>query len=579
MKYKIAIISFIILIIIIAIGVVNIIFDKVDESPQLNKDPINIIEDFKENSSESNPGKLISKEKVLPLEKIASTPNEKDLSKSKSRNPETKLDVKNKIQVKATFELGLDQNILLKNSDGETLSNLQFEAYVLIKDKNNRGYEPHHLPNVNSDNKGYINKTQLPKNTIMAFFILDGYAGLFYQDSKSKKETVLVFKKSAPVTINFKFKDNTFVNGARLRANLKPYQHRFLINAALDNALRKNNPSVTTILFFPLLPIDLTATHKKLMPTEKQTILLESNKSEKLEFTFKEKAYIFKLNFINKKLNELPLKCDIIFDDKRFYRHITRPISRKKGHSFELIRKSQRYKIFNLFFKDVGYANKIKIPFLKSNHINILLKRGGSIKGKVISVTGKGLSNVTIALEGEINLKYGNREDSIFPTTTDQDGNFKIGTIPPKGYQIIAEHNDFASAKQRIVITDESVSNVNIIMKSGYIIKGILYAPDRTIVSNAKVIMRGLKQNSKKKESITNELGLFYFSGLENGNYILGAQIKNIGHANGKEIVIKDASVEDCALVLDTSLQIKGKLALKNGDTPKNVRLYITQQS
>ncbi len=189
-----------------------------------------------------------------------------------------------------------------------------------------------------------------------------------------------------------------------------------------------------------------------------------------------------------------------------------------------------------------GYAPSLSEAFVVAEAqnltgINVTLKSGGTIRGRLIGKDGSPISGAVVNTEnnewtgGGWDLSMGDA----FPgnstkktVRTGADGEFSLTGLAPTTYLVQFKHADYAqSALRNIVVQDALQTNLkDITLERGSTISGLVRGPDGSPLSGATVrlVLESTQEFPLNFEVRTNNEGIYNLKGVRSGSYSLSAQ-------------------------------------------------------
>ncbi len=155
--------------------------------------------------------------------------------------------------------------------------------------------------------------------------------------------------------------------------------------------------------------------------------------------------------------------------------------------------------------------------------VNVVMERGGSIKGIVKNEDGDALEGI------KLYLFYIDRERVLIPNDTedkkaetDQFGLYKIYGLNPGEYKVIAEKEKYGLAGSGMVtIENEETVNLDITLEKSWSVSGQVRTTKFEPIEGVEIFLEG---EENVHNFLTDERGIFHFDNLLEGNYILRAR-------------------------------------------------------
>ncbi|MDD7795515.1 MSCRAMM family protein [Clostridium sp. 'White wine YQ'] len=194
-------------------------------------------------------------------------------------------------------------------------------------------------------------------------------------------------------------------------------------------------------------------------------------------------------------------------------------------------------------------SRKVRIRKDEVTKIALTLKKhpslaNGIVYGKVLEeVTLKPISNAMISMKP---LEEGCRV--IYKTTSNSRGQYLIYNVSPNKYTIEVERNGYNSQEPiEISVEKYEYALLNLYLLKNYndykgTISGIITSKN-SVVSDAEVFLYEIDNNGDERivqVQVTNEDGVYLFSNIEGGDYIVKAKLQN-GEYFEKNIEIPDS--------------------------------------
>ena len=184
--------------------------------------------------------------------------------------------------------------------------------------------------------------------------------------------------------------------------------------------------------------------------------------------------------------------------------------------------------------------------------IAVFAQETGSMKGKVRTTRGDGISGVTI-------IARQNGED-VKSTIADAKGNFVLENLKPGNYNLVFSKNGYSSGVLYNVEVKKKISDLGerlvltVDQGTQVIIKGSVFAPDGRSVGGAEIKIERLESDGSGKKvgsSVSSYSGEFTFRFAEGAaKYRVTASMKN--STASKEIEVDSAAIYRLAITLET---------------------------
>jgi protocatechuate 3,4-dioxygenase beta subunit len=167
-----------------------------------------------------------------------------------------------------------------------------------------------------------------------------------------------------------------------------------------------------------------------------------------------------------------------------------------------------------------GYARSTKFATLgstgASGHIELTLRRGAAISGRVVDEAGKPLAKVFVSVEGGAGA-WGLRNEQADSQTTDDKGKFSFSAVAPGRVTLTASDNEHAPTPSTpiTVAADHPVSDVTITMKAGGAVAGVVVDNAGNPAPFATLRLAGKAVGSRTwRQTTTDRAGKFEVRGL-----------------------------------------------------------------
>lgn len=158
----------------------------------------------------------------------------------------------------------------------------------------------------------------------------------------------------------------------------------------------------------------------------------------------------------------------------------------------------------------------------KTENINFILKRGGSISGQVLDEQKQPVENAQVYVYDLDNSSY-------YYCYTDDNGNYIIQSLPSGTYKVNVNANGWIRQKYSNsveVVVPNDTSNINFVLLRGGSISGRVVDNNGNPISNATVYATDIEGDSVGYLGNCDEIGYFKLDGLPGGNYQVKVQAK-----------------------------------------------------
>ena len=192
----------------------------------------------------------------------------------------------------------------------------------------------------------------------------------------------------------------------------------------------------------------------------------------------------------------------------------------------------------------------------ETNTLDIQLKPGVVLAGKVVDDDGKGIKEVGISLDLKTSRwQWGNYTSSV---KTDAEGSFEIGALPP-GYDYIlsVSKSDYRSSKTEILsddVRDGRIDGISIALRRGRLsVSGVVVDADGNPVPGVEIRCGGKEQTAISLR--TDADGKFKADGFFRGRVNIWAGLRGITGWKSYNSVSVEAGTTDIRIVLDNKVR------------------------
>jgi protocatechuate 3,4-dioxygenase beta subunit len=222
-------------------------------------------------------------------------------------------------------------------------------------------------------------------------------------------------------------------------------------------------------------------------------------------------------------------------------------------------------------------------------NIEIVLKSGCSVSGRVVDQDGEAVSWAIIKIVGQnANKRFVSAtQDLQYRTTADQHGTFNFSGLPHETFEIMAMSKQASSSVETVDLNEKSkVEELVLTLEVGEKISGIVVDYRDQPVAEASVsafpdiwegnfskatLLRGMVTTT------TDGGGNFTISGLREGSYQLRASRYTASKSQlwrkGTKVHTSDENVK---LIIESVGSLKGQLTFEDGSTPESFSIALT---
>jgi hypothetical protein len=186
-----------------------------------------------------------------------------------------------------------------------------------------------------------------------------------------------------------------------------------------------------------------------------------------------------------------------------------------------------------------------------SEFVEIVLRRGATLKGRVLGPQGTAAAQAHVAYSGE---RWGHSFSQ--GLTSDREGRFQFSGLEVGPLEVTARHDDLGKASRWVEI-EEGENTVEIRLEARPGISGRVVDAAGAPAVGAEVILRHDKGGAHRSSK---EGGRFHFHHLEPGEYTLVARGNGSAPSSPRKILLTEQTVEGIELRLQPGVELTGTL-------------------
>jgi hypothetical protein len=195
-----------------------------------------------------------------------------------------------------------------------------------------------------------------------------------------------------------------------------------------------------------------------------------------------------------------------------------------------------------------GSADRVEVAEGESlDDIEIVLRRGARLTGRVVTVDGSGVPDARVRAAGQ-------------NTVTGEDGRFLFSDRISAGpFEIKAEHPDFGLAEELVTLSPgDDAEEVELVLEPGWIVAGKVIDSEGRGLPAALVTLRSHDQAPSSFAQTASD-GSFHFRNVQPGRYsIVARKFRDTLLEGELEVVLNDKSVQNLELILQSGGWIRG---------------------
>ncbi|MFT5286074.1 MAG: protocatechuate 3,4-dioxygenase beta subunit, partial [Planctomycetota bacterium] len=236
----------------------------------------------------------------------------------------------------------------------------------------------------------------------------------------------------------------------------------------------------------------------------------------------------------------------------------------------------------------------VQVEAGQTNELDLEFTLGASITGLVVDSEGNPLPGVEVSAGGDRRMQWmggGNARSE----ETDEEGRFSLRGLAPGKLELEATLDGWLDSKsEEMELADgEELSELTLVMESGYSIKGLVRSPDKQPIEGAKVRVERLASRNwggwgggsrvrREGETTTDASGRFVVSGLEEGSFTVRASFEDEVQDTVARAVLENVETAgpDVILNLNGSIVFAGRVVDDIGQpvTAFQIRLASSDQ-
>lgn len=284
---------------------------------------------------------------------------------------------------------------------------------------------------------------------------------------------------------------------------------------------------------------------------------------------------------------ELPFQIDLPVDapplDAEENRAETDPqgnfeISGLEPGQYSLIARSDGYRQF--------VKSRVEVAANESSEFNVVLAEGFRIEGVVLTPEGRPAAGAEVVAAGgdfivgegsmtiSLSLGSGSADTGSIKTIADARGRFVLEGLGSGNQTLRASHDDWAPG--RLTEVASGSSGVEIQLKEGATVLGVVVDPDGQPVAGAKIGGAALRAESTPK-GVSDERGRFRLERVPAGTLFLHVQAEGYPGTYVRDVRVADGEVlTDLEIMLDSGIEVTGQVVDGAGNPVAGAQVRIS---